>query len=753
MTFETRLAGSRKHISLWLTIQGVEEIFKETSGVGASTYLGESRTEITGLFDVEEGMQEIDYTSRSVKGGGLTFKIPRQRDGSIDYLFNARARQHSYIAAPMTKTQTSMTVLDNTLFSSGGGTIFIGGETITYTGVSGADTLTGLTRGKYASLAQKHKQTTESPNSWGAGVYLSPPTFFGRRVTLYASFLNDQGEDVATQIMGTFSIEQSPEFDSLAWSFSCAPLVDEIADRLCYKGLKDTKIASWEGGASDGYIDVVFSDDVAFAAVTPFVSSVLVKGDSSGVDAPAFYVVIDEAGTTKTVVDDQIFSYLPATPAGTRYLNEARHVCALTGNGRASILSAVCSVLGDNANGDYDILPGYESDDIFVDSWNFGAAVPEAYVDIASFESPELFSRGWVYLLAKQVSLADLLSSFCWVHDLFWYTTREGKLSVKRISDTFVKSTSIVDDISSVNIIAGSPSVSFDDSRLFPTAKISVNYDPDVDKFAASVNVRDQELSSRYQNRTSPLSMDVFGVYVDTSQSTAPSGRRLIVPGMMQLPEFETTVRRWMLGGTGGRGDTVVNVSCTLDMMNLSVGDIVNIDISEMPNLEGSSFYGFSPINGTAEVISRRPRWKSGTVDLSVRMRNRVFAIAPFFQAETRTTTNVANDTLNSSVTSPGEGGSSNFFVGQQVAIWQGMSFSYTAPQILTITAIPSSSSIVFSAAVTPFTAGETWVTWDNVGSAEGTTTASGVEEDDLAFNVTGPQPGTIAEGEVRRWQ
>lgn len=754
MTFADRVSGARKRISLWVTIQGVNEVFKETSGVDASTYLGESRTEVVGLYDVVEGMQELDLGSRSVKGGGLSFKIRRPRDGSVDQLFNVRARAHSYIGDPVTKTQTSLVVLDNTLFSSAGGIIYIGGETIEFSGVSGAFTLTGLTRGKYGSLAQDHAQVNVTAASTsGAGVYLSPPAFAGRRVTLYASFLNNQGEADATEIMGTFSIEKSPRFTPMGWEFSCAPLTDEIAQRVCYSGVRDAKISTVVTRSSDtGTFDVTFEPGVTFNQIAPYVSHLLV---TDGDGKRRIYPAVDIDGDAVVFTTNAGVSYQPRATNIDFEGADARHVCMIGGNdGRTSILSAITSVVGDGANGGYDNLPGLESTDVFSESWRMGAAVPEDYVDIASFLSVDVPMFSFAHPLAEQISLADLLSSFCITSNTYWTTTRAGLLSVKPIADTYKTAAQISLTIDSSNTVAGSPSVSFSEEEIFSTMSANVNYDPGSRDFGATFNIKDQDVASRYQNIENPLKMDVLGVYVDTTQLVAQSSaQRFTVPGMISVSEMDTKARRWMQGGSQGRGRVLVSLECSFDAMLVDVGDTVNVDVDELPSLEGSSYYGQRYIDGTAEVKSRRINWDKGTVELTLRMREKVFAIAPFFLANSRSTTNVANDTLTSLGTAPGESTTAGFFVGQQVAIWEQMDYAETAPQILTIVAIPSSTVLVFNAAVTPFVAAGTWVTWDNVGNAEGTETASGHEEDDLMFNVTGPQPGTIAEGEVRRWQ
>jgi hypothetical protein len=743
VTFADRLAGDRRRVSLWVTIQGIKEVFKETVDVDCSTILGETRTEIACLYDVEEGQQALDYVQRAVLGGSLSFKLRKLfGDTTLSNLFRPRRRRVAFVTEDVDKTETGIDV-NSVTWAGSSGTCYIGGETIAYASVVGS-TLTDCTRGMYGSFPAEHFTASETGAAWGSPVYDVPPNWVGRRVSLYCSFLDDDGTATAanTEQVGCFTIEGQPKYSEGAWCFDCAPVADEFAARQCFVGMRDVTVTDIDFNDATDLYEFTVDDGSYFTNNDPFVSTLVVgTGGDDGMAIRAFRVV-SATGNVVSCVSESVIQYEPRGPLPRGPQSRpAKHICSSYGASITSILPFLTSVEGDLTNGDYDVFPGVQRGTLQGKQWAFGAGIPDAYID----DSWEEIRSGEQYTLVvdRMISVGELLRAHCWRTDTFWRTTRDGKLGISYASDTFVTAGSITETIDSDSIVPGSEVSSYDESSIFPVLDLKCNYDPAREKFMGQMNIVDHELKARYQHHKEPLQLDLLGLYVNLAGFASPGGQVFQVDSSIELEELETKARRWMT--SDGRGRVLVSAQCRLKHAALQVGDIVNIDLPGLPDFEGTT--GIGTTQGTAEVVSRRARWSTGVIEMTFRMRERVFCIAPFVVGSVRSTTSVANDTITINGTTDGEGSTDDFFVGQDVLCWQdGSSIS----QALVVAAI-TATTIRFTTGVTSFTANSTWFTWANVGNNAGTTTTSGVAESDLAFNVT--YPDAIAAGEIRRWR
>jgi len=744
VTYATRLAGRRHRVALFVTIQGIPYAFKEVPGISASTIIGDTRTELSILKDVEEEDRKLDYNKRAVLGGGLSFSLQDPRgSSSLQSLFAPRLRRKTYINTNATTSATTI-VTDSTTALASAGTVYVGGETITYTSKTATD-LQGCTRGAFGSIAQEHFTATETGAEYGASIFTQPPAWKGRRVNLYAVFLNEDGTaNSNSQQVGCYSIEQSPSYSEGAWHFQCGPIIDEYLSRKVGLGLKDMAYTSITYDPATFWYTVNMENTDNLGADHPMVSTLMIDVvDTNGETMTETMRIVDGSTSAVTCVRDEVIQFVPhpswsiATQSG----GSARHVCVLSGTSPQSLKPLLVSIEGGGTNSAADILPGVDRTSLTGQSWRFGAGIPSSYIDSSWGTVAAQFP--FSYFIRDTIELAKLLTSFCLGAGCYVYTTNTGKLAIKRISDEYVASSSITTTIDSSSIVAGSDSVEYNEDMIAPVLSVSANYDPRDGDSRLTVNITDRELLARYPERTDPVELELLGCYVAGAPARSTDKQQLLPPAGYFFEEFETQARRWQ--STDGRGMVIVRLRCKHTMAALNVGDLVNITRSSLPDFESTTGIGGS--TSTAEVIERGIDWDTGEVRLALRMRQRVFCIVPFVVGHSRSTTSVANDTITVLGTDDGEGATSDFFVGQIVKAWQ---LDGTAVETYTIAAI-TSTTLQFTTGVATFTADATWFTWGDVGTNADTVTTSGISEPDLAFNVS--QTETIADGAIRRWQ
>lgn len=138
------------------------------------------------------------------------------------------------------------------LYPTGGGTIYIGNETITYTAHNtGTKQFTGCSRGRYKSTAQ----------AWGVGALLShkPYLFYGRRVWYYQalkakdpSFATPTQADALLRFSGTVENLRLDDRDVGVYVLQCVSLEREFA-RPVFRDLRQVKDTTKRGMVGDDF--------------------------------------------------------------------------------------------------------------------------------------------------------------------------------------------------------------------------------------------------------------------------------------------------------------------------------------------------------------------------------------------------------------------------------------------------------------------------------------------------------------------
>lgn len=744
-TWALRLAGDRKRLALWCTIQGVETVFLERT-ISASVLaavLGETRASSVCIpkGGIDEGATEIDLHQLAQVGGGLRLRMQERRNGTVlSGLFQSLRRKATYLTSNLTKAATTVNCGSTTGLPTAG-TIYLGGETITYTGVT-ATSFTGCTRGKFGSRAQAHKGAASD----GTGIYTVPPAFLGRRISLWGSFLDDAGNATAarTTQLGTFTIEDNPTVSDSTWELQAGPLIDEYMGRQCYVGQGDVK-------ASVLYFDQAVSTSEYLAVVeepTKFVDSA-----TAGDPTPTYAAVKFTDGRTLFgkvgIVSGDI---VPLTMAFNSYVGKSdlvvhgvevvgwaidtvRHFAVITGGLLADLLQ---SVVGDDANGSHDTLPGVDRTTMAGDGWRFGAAIHSSDTTVAEL----IFSSGdrWAYVLDETVTAGKVMAEWCRMLDRFAYVTPAGVLKTARTANT--TGASVLTINSSTMASDDPPRVYVDEASIYPTVRVLANYNPLTRDFDFDETTVDGELLQRYPQRDDALEVQLKGIEVDVGHAPRWGFTR---PRRYTIAEIEALAQRWQL--SGGRGRLMATVTCSTASLICALNDLVTIGFS------ASDFAGGDITGRTARVVGRRPRYDDGTVELTLHIMEPVYLFAPSAVVTALTTVSIANDTLTLSATSPDASDadpSDDFPAGCQVRLWDMSATVAPFSQVLTVAEVLSGRRLRFTAGVTgAIEANRDWLTWNTLGTNVGL--SGSVEEADFLYMMV--DSGVAAAGPTRRWQ
>jgi hypothetical protein len=738
-TWATRLAnGDGLRLRFYAKVQGVPYVFHDSpyslpTALEASTYTRVNTMRIP----IQEGA-ELDLARRRVIGGSLTLMIDETSSGTLAALFAPRTRPTCVIGAAIDDNDTTVTV-DSTTDLDTAGTAWVGAETITWTGKT-ATTLTTVTRGAFGSKAQEHR--IDSASTTGEPVFEVPPWWYGRRVYLYGYMENLDGTtstDLRTQL-GTFSIERNPEFDAKesCWILRCSDLVDEVATKKLGRGIRP---AALDGQA---LLEVNTANDTYELALEGDALNRFVEGGSSATtfglltNAGGGYTLhrLNAVGASSVEFDpgNRLNEEHPAVATasgaavavGAVAIGEVRHVALLEGHPHVTFLQAATSIIGDEANGNYDHLPGRKRDDIAEESWFFGAGIPESEVDVATIEAiPQITGFSWPIFAEHDFAL--LAEEICRRLGMFWYVTRAGLLSLKRLEAGAASGL----DVDSSVIFPGTASISFDEEAIHPVVDFECQYDPIADRFDRRIVVTDLDLRERYINRAEPLDLQRRALMSFDSpfakyQNVVVSGEVLTREAVhQQLRDVQVTE---------SRGRARVKVTCGIRAYDVNIGDVVTLTVA-LPDLEGAS----SITSRRSLVIGTAPDHEHACVTLTLMLlEQRIHRIAPAAVIQSE-----AGDTLTlrvNSATFPEASGADPgdmFPVGASVRCWD---ISAATSQVRTVlaattTTIQLSSALTFAGGVQ---ADVDYVTLSTQPANDTSDSANGYSVHDFLFQMAG---------------
>lgn len=574
-------------------------------------------SDIRSIVKIEQAETSLDMLKRRQVGGGLTVTLQDDAAGTLLALFKPRAVRSTWLTSTITAASTTLSVNATTGLTS---PVYIDGETVTFTGTSGGTSLTGCARGTSSSEAAAHVGGTDT----GAGVYQSPPTWSGRRVTLTGYFLNGDGTTTTdlTSTLGTFMLEEAPVFiGNGAWELRCAELGESIARRKVGSGVR---AGSFYPPGRNGNGDFVFAlaqdaDQYLFPNISG--PSVWVRVDPPSGD-PFIAPVGSVAGSSVTIGQDTVAPYGRASMRNAlpdESMWKLTPLCILTGAlPYELILQVIESRLGDSTNGARDILVGTARSAFGGAEIRMGAGLSTAYVDAAAFLAVGAFSTQWSYVIDGETTLGDVLADWCLAANAIWYTDADGLLTVATIGEDGAASSTTIDS----SVLIGEPSVTYDEENIYPRVTLRCDYSPMAGEFIDELNILDTELQAKYPAREDALVVESRSLRINPPSTTGgwkPPG--LTLPGMT-IESARDMMRRIQSGS--GRGRVLVRAKTTLETLGAYIGDVCTVTAEGVPNYEGGTL---SATGG--RIISRRPNYDEGTVELGIELVSTLYRIAP----------------------------------------------------------------------------------------------------------------------------
>ncbi len=261
----TATGGKR---NLFAKIHGYEPILWQYSDKGepAADY---DRSIITCLNAPTELGMGLNLAEGIIDINGMTLELDNVKDTDTTYTFakefapaaweaNGHVRQRSTIAPSDTSITTSNS---SGQIDDAAGTLYIGSETITYTGTTdtGAEntkgeelwTIDGITRDVYpcidgTSLGRRYQIPDDNEGGNLLPISTKPFSYIGRMVALYAVTWNKDAEkwnsEDDAQLVWVGRISDSIEFDGARgkWLVSCESLVSDLDKKVASKARSTT---------------------------------------------------------------------------------------------------------------------------------------------------------------------------------------------------------------------------------------------------------------------------------------------------------------------------------------------------------------------------------------------------------------------------------------------------------------------------------------------------------------------------------
>lgn len=615
MSFAAALADAsdRGHnLRLYVTIQGIPYTFHGDANFPSTLLFGTTGLGI--VKSINQSETRLNVARRREEGASLTVRMQDDESGTLAALFAPRQYRKAFVTSSVTETGdidvSSVGRLD------AAGTVWIDGEAVTYTSIVGS-TLTGCTRGAFSTEAEAHLGGADN----GASVFTVPPSWEGRRATLFGYFIPQNVSPqayaaAALSLQGTlgkFIVSEAPkQVGAVEWELTCGSLIEEFGSKKVGGGYADVQIADENRTTTtngSGNVELVVGAGAnfdQFTLGTPGLTYIKLKaGDRSSIQG-----VVSLVGTdTVEFTHGAIIADLDGVD-----VDEARHIGYLPNSG--SILWAILSRLGDGANGTYDVLPGFTPSDFGPrGSLRMGAGILEAEVDTDSFIE-RARAMMWDYYIDEEIDLADLLYDFNLASDSATIISRDGQMKAVPLAEDGTASVMTID----ASLVADKAPLlmSYDESQIYPRVEIDLNYDPLSKKYLVHENFFDADLQKRYKHREARLELKSRALVVDR-EGQNPAGR-----GSISLPALGDMVRR--IQAAEGRGRVFIGpVACHLPVLKAQVGDIVTLDGLTVGDGEGGTVLTLHP----ARIVAMNPGAYGPTIGVTFQLLDKLWRVAP----------------------------------------------------------------------------------------------------------------------------
>jgi len=682
-------SGAHKNLTLGLIVEGIPVAFMERV-VSSSFSTVTGRTQIACITSLKQGDAVLDMDQRREVAATLDVELVDDNSLSIQSLFSVVKRRATWIKSATTAIGANLSVY-NAASLSPGQVIYIGAETVTIGTVVGT-TLGTCVRGAFDSKAS----AITGDLTDGDSVYVSPPSWQGRRVFLYGYTPTSQ------QLLGVFVVDESPMHNGdRKWSLRLAGIAQEFFERPVGFGLQTTP-AKWLSSAivSNRRVDAFECENktairnaVAFPAYVALESN----GGSVGIYEVESHDAI--TGTLKVYADtlfgSQRFSF--------RIVTSARQIAFVSEEGGATMLKyLMLSREGQGATVNDKLpgrLPSTTPDGRLESGWSIGAGIDVTDVDLSSFD--QVVSPLSTLIVDKESKLSDYLREFCILANCAVVTTSDGvlrliNLSKSRTSSTLIDGNSLLPD-SRIVVMA-------DEGTVYPYATIKLGYSPISGDYTAEMNLVDGIMAKRYPRMSNRLNLEFksIGCLEARRIHADPFEHPADMPIGLRLSNLTKLLR----GAGGGNAIRRLSVDVSLSLLSVNLGDIVTLgtlinDYAYLPDMRGGTLAG-----SNCRVVSRRPDYDAGRMTLGLQVLDKQLFVCPAAVIGSFVGTVLTLATTGPEVNgyaSPGE----YFSVGMSVRVFDISGATYN---VRTVTAVSATTVTIDSATAFALQAGVDYI-------------------------------------------
>lgn len=705
------LAQRSAHINiiLGLVVEGVPHVLVERA-IPATFSILTGRTQITALTSVREGEGRLDLDTRREVPATVEFGL-LDSSGVLAGLLSVNRRRSTWVTADATAAATTL-ALESTSGMAAGDTIYIGSESITIGTVASGTSLTGCTRGTLGTTAAKLWGNATD----GDAVHRTVPAWEGRRAWLYAWTVTASGVGLSQEILSTLIVDGPPNHDGdNEWSIVCAGVMQEYMQRAVGVGLKSANVTG------PSVVDVTGDPTTITYPVDDATAFVIGSGPTWAIldTGHVLEVLAISLSPPKITVSGEIAhqdrGQLVKEKSGNAQDATALRPLAIAGGATAyPLLWALISTVGSGTG--FDALPGRVGASTYDAGWRFGAGIPAADINTASFLARPAPAHN--ILIDKERPVGELLQEWCYLSGSAIVTTSAGVLTAipmshPRSSTTVIIGADAIVPDTRINVLA-------DESTITPLVTVQCNYSPLTQEHRAEINLIDDDKLKRYPRspRRREISLMSIGCSDARRVGTGDSWR---ASATLNAGEIATLVAD-IVSGESALARVTVSLTVTLDKLSIRLGDVVQIGTDLPDGLDAPDMAGGTISGKYARVLSRRPDYDRGVVGLTLEILEALLHVCP-----AATIASITGDTVTLATTGPEVSGASpanDFFVGCGVRVHDRSASTFDT---LTVLAIPSTTSLRLSAVPSFVIAGGTdYLVLGPLDGASSGTTVSG---------------------------
>jgi hypothetical protein len=444
----------------------------------------------------------LDRARSLVVPGGFSCRV---MDGTIQReVLSRRLGVRDELSASVSASAATIATVDAN--NDSGRVVYLERETI-LTGPKSSTSYTLCQRGAWGSQPRAHGATLP--------ISSRPRYLAGRRGVLWAVDL----DTCNAQALRAGLLGSSPQFADGAYDLEFVDVQKEL-NRPLMRGFQTVTSADW---VSNGYqVDVTVSDARLF--VDGSRSSVRVDADDANLQRIYYLDSGDvDTGTNVVTLDHGRIRYngFPNVAVNGGVELELRQVQIVVQDAAIAALQIMCSILGDGANGTYDVLPGRVPGADFP-GVQVGAGIPEDWVDVAAWEALEGIGGQCIFYLEEETRLLDfLVNEISWRLGGYVYVTGEGKISFQRYRAAVPAIEA--NSLAKADILAGSVSVLDDESETIGRVSIECNFDPGSREFLSKQTIVFADLMGTYGDDLPAIELQSTSLWIGGGGSTLSS--------------------------------------------------------------------------------------------------------------------------------------------------------------------------------------------------------------------------------------